>query len=184
MFHDNGWNLTREELGYDEISKAWKPLAVKRAKPGLTSISRGDVMHLSIDTTIDGGSPTPKGKGLKSSSERAMVQLTYLQSYEQVGVLQMECTSGCRCDTQRIQTLNPGRLATLNTSLWPVSESSSCTLRFTNVSPLQCGSTRGPCTKIKLVALAVSAAPEAFDRNAATTAATAHVQSTVDLGFL
>ena len=182
MFHDQGWNLTREELGYDEISKAWKPLAIKRAKPGLTSISTGDAMNLKIDTTLDGGSQAVMG--LKRSGERAMVQLTYLQSYEQVGVLQMECVSGCQCDAQRIQTLNPGRLATLNTSLWPVTESRTCTLRFTNISPLLCGSTPGPCTKIKLVALAVAATPEAFDRNAATSAATAHVQSTADLGFL
>ena len=112
------------------------------------------------------------------------MQLTYLQSYEQVGVLRIECVSGCQCATQRLQTLEPSRLATLNTTLWQVSESRMCTLRLTNVSPRDCGEVRGPCTKIKLVALAVAAAPDHFNTSAAAAAAAQHVMSTVGLDFL
>ena len=51
-------------------------------------------------------------------------------------------------------------------TLWSVSEARECSLRFTNVSPQRDAadntpaghSTQTPCTKIKLVALAVGAA--------------------------
>ena len=98
--------------------------------------------------------------------------------------MKVQCVSGCNCSEQRVQTLEPSRLATLNTTLWRVSESRSCTLRLTNVSPRDCGAVRGPCTKIKLVALAVAAAPDALDVGAAAAAAAKHVTSTVDLNFL
>ena len=115
-----------------------------------------------------------------------MVQLTYLQSYEQVGVLRVECVSGCACPTQRLQTLDPSRLATLNTMLWHVSESRSCTLRLTNVSPRHCSAAgvRGPCSKLKLVALAVAAAPDALNSSEAAAAAAKRVTSAVGLDFL
>ena len=94
-------------------------------------------------------------------------------------------SSGCSCAAQQVQTLEPSRLATLNTTLWRVSESRACTLRLTNVSPRECGkSVRGPCTKIKLVALAVAAASDSFNSSAAAAAAAKHVMSTVNLDFL
>jgi hypothetical protein len=182
ILRDQGWNLTKEELAYDESSRAWHPLAVKRVKPGLTSVSPGDVVSLQIDTTLGRHANV---SGIQLIGEHAMLQLTYLQSYEQVGVLLLECTSGCYCDPHRIQTLEPSRLATLNTTLWPVSESRKCTLRLTNASPRYCASGRGPCTKIKLVALAVAAAPDSFDVAAAAEAAARYVQrGAVGLEFL
>ena len=149
---ERGWKLTRDELAYDETSKQWQPLAVKRVKPGLTSVVPGDVVSLQIDTTLD-----RRQNAVPTTAEQPLVQLTYLQSYEQVGLLQVNCEHGCTCGQLRIQALEPTRLATLNTKLLPVSESSECTLRLTNVSPRKCGTARGPCTKIKLVALAIAA---------------------------
>ena len=103
-------------------------------------------------------------------------------------MLRVECILGCACNALNVQTLEPSRLATLNTTLWHVSEAKECVLRFTNVSPQECArdKVRGPCTKIKLVALAVAAAPDskAFDSGAAAAAAAAHVASTVNLDFL
>ena len=186
ILSDIGWNLTREELAYDEIAAAWKPLPIRRFKPGLTSVSHGDSMTLHIDTSLD-DSDSALGRPSKSygsGNEHAMVQLTYLQSYEQVGMLRIECVSGCNCTEQRLQTLEPSRLATLNTSLWRVSESRKCKLRFTNVSPNSCGAARGPCTKVKLVALAVAAAPSTLDSAAAAAAAAQHIMSAVGLDFL
>ena len=180
ILSDVGFNITKEELAYDETAGGWRPLAIRRVKPGLTSVDRGDTVSLRIDSTLgeDGG-------GSGNNAEHSMVQLTYLQSYEQVGVLRIECLDGCTCSPQRVQLLEPSRLATLNTTLWRVSESRSCTLRLTNVSPRQCMSAvRGPCSKIKLVALAVAAAPDSFDSAAAAAAAAKHVESTVGLDFL
>ena len=182
ILSDLGFNITKDELAYDETVGGWRPLAVKRVKPGLTSVDRGDTVSLRIDTTLgdDGGAAT-----VSRDAEHAMVQLTYLQSYEQVGVLRIECLDGCTCQTQRLQTLEPSRLATLNTTLWRVSESRTCTLRLTNVSPRECATgVRGPCSKVKLVALAVAAAPDNFDSAAAAAAAAKHVESTVGLDFL
>ena len=65
-----------------------------------------------------------------------------------------------------------------------MSESPLCVLRLTNISPRDCGAVRAPCSKIKLVALAVAAAPESFDSGAAAAAAARHVEETERLDFL
>eukprot|EP00966_Prymnesium_polylepis_P323220 7379433-Prymnesium_polylepis.1 len=100
----------------------------------------------------------------------------------------------------------PSRLATLNTTVWHVSPSSVCLLRFTNVSP-EDGTCRdntvrtqnsfaaaGSCSKIKLVALAVGGATADSGNGAAKLGAagargraelaSSHVESAIDLNFI
>lgn len=160
----------------------------KRAKPGLTSTSPGDSVRLRIDTSLGLGDAHGGGGAPR---EQPSVQLTYLRSYEQAGVLSVECTAGCSCAAQRIQTLDVGALATLHTAAFPVreisqsgsacrrmgmrsatphacpcptpaqvSEGPNCTLTLRNVSPRKCPTAlvaaSGPCTKLKVVALAVA----------------------------
>jgi hypothetical protein len=205
----HGWELTRDELGYDRASRTWRPIpAASRgaSKPGLTSVRRGDTVHLLIDTTFkaSGEGASEAGEGQR---RRPVLQLTYLQSYEQTGILSIACASGCTCTPQRLDTLMPSRLATLNTTVWHVSPSRVCLLRFTNVSP-EDGTCRddtvrtqknssaaaGPCSKIKLVALAVGGATADSGNGAAKLGAagargraelaSSHVENAIDLNFI
>lgn len=167
-----GWNATNEELAYDLSTRAWRPIPAggRPSKPGLTSVVPGDSMVLQVDTTLASGSTAT---GSNSNRELSTLWLTYLQSYDQTGVVRIDCISGCHCEPQTLQTLVHDRLATLNTTLWHVSESARCTLRFTNISPRTCtaaqpaadGSTP-PCTKVKLVSLAVGAVTSRFNASA------------------
>jgi hypothetical protein len=213
-----GWRLTRQELAWHAAEREWRPApSESRAgtgvgKPGLTSVTPGDVLELEISTSLEGGNRGGGGGGGKQGGgrgegfggEHAAVQVTYLQSYEQVGVVHIECVRGCSCAMKRLDALVPGRLATLNTALWRVSEARKCTLRLTNKSPpgsCGAGSAAGagvggaaPCTKIKLVALAVAAFAAAavdgkyravgFNASRVQQFANQQVSSSIELGFL
>ena len=102
----------------------------------------------------------------------ALLQLTYLQSYEQMGVLQLTCLRGCECSTLTIDAMLPSQsLATLNTTITPLTQSRACVLQLVNVARATAGlwvqgapqpsmcpekSPPEPCTKLKVVALSIS----------------------------
>ena len=165
-----GWRFTDDEEGYDSETRSWRSFRTPAKKPGLTSLTSGDVFTARVDTTLP---------HLRSES---YLQLTYLQSYEHVGVLRLSCSCGCRCAAKFVDTLLPGaKLATLNTTTLRASASANCCVSFENVSPKdgKCAlpSLRGPCLKIKLVSLTVSAF---VGNSTADPAAAGGVQFTAD----
>jgi hypothetical protein len=143
-----GWALTHAEATYN--GSAWVALAKRSKKPGLTSVTRGDAFSLAVDTTVEqtaGGAHTDP-----------VLQLTFLQSYEHVGIVSLRCVRGCTCDPMTVDTLAPTkRFATLATALsGAVSPAKLCVLRVSNASPRP-PEGAPPRTKIKLVSLAVLA---------------------------
>ena len=108
-----------------------------------------------------------------------------------MGVLRIECVKSCTCVTQVVHTLVPSRLATLNTTLWQVSQSRRCTIRLTNISPRKCDTdadgtavARGPCSKIKIVTLAVAGAVDVSNVNLHAQTQSQQVEGSVNLDFL
>ena len=163
----SGWAFTNVEVAYN--GHAWLPLAKRSKKPGLTSVTPGDSFLVSVDTSlkeeegsqaaarVSGGNAT-EGVDAMTSPSSSMVpvlQVTYLESYEQVGILHVACAQECTCQPLRIDTLQPRRrFATLSTALsGAVTRSERCILRVSNVSPPPKGNTSR--TKVKLVSLAV-----------------------------
>ena len=123
----------------------WAALAKRSKKPGLTSVTPGDAFLIEVDTMLK-----------EDDQAVPVLQLTYLQSYEQVGIVRVGCHSGCKCSRMKVNTLQPKRrFATLNTALsGAVSRSKRCVLRVSNESPKPTDGSP-PSTKIKLVSLAV-----------------------------
>ena len=148
MTQSHGFNVTSKELAYDASSNRWLEIKSTQTKPGVTSVASGDSMMLLIDTSMPEANSTTTSKS-QQHRDHPMLQLSYLQSYEQTGVLRIECVSGCTCPTQTVQTLVRTRLATLNTTMWRASEAKACALRFTNVSPRLCdgSATEEHCTR-------------------------------------
>lgn len=79
-----------------------------------------------------------------------------LKSYEQMGVLRLECIRGCACEPLLVDLLRPEtRFATLDAArTGRISRSRRCAVAFTNVSPRPVPG-QEPRTKLKLVSLAV-----------------------------
>ena len=157
-----GWLATNQEIIY---RGAWAPLPkdpAKPAKPGITSLSIGDAMELTIDTT-DTGSHTRASNEDESTpaTSRAptstALTVTFLQSYEQVGMVRFTCVRGCECAETTVDTLAPAaQFALMSTSEILVSQAHECRLRLTNVSPVS----RGPGgTKVKISELGISTGP-------------------------
>ena len=152
-----GWAQTDHECGYDRTLRGWVPaLARGTFKPGLTSVHPNDTVSLVVDSTAGGGA---------AGTATAMLQLTYLQSYDECGVLRVECVAGCVCTAATIDTLLPGaKYAALNRSAVRVSQASRCEVRLINVGRPAgggglCPTADSPCTKVKLVGLSVLREP-------------------------
>lgn len=148
-----GWHMPADELVFDKARAAWVPSGktAGKKKPGLTSVHAGDSVRLQLDTTLDGE---------RGESRSARVLITYLQSYEYAGAAELACASGCTCAPFRLLTLAPHhKFAVMNHSVMPgVSQSRHCELVLTNASPPGAGEPAcpdTPCTKVKLIALAV-----------------------------
>lgn len=149
----------------------WEPLAKRSKKPGLTSVTPGDAFEVAVDTSLreeeePAGSATAADRVIEAASPLApakkaatrfepVLQVTFLESYEQVGILRITCVRACSCKPLRVDTLKPQRrFATLSTALsGPVTRSSRCVLRVVNDSPQPIGNASR--TKVKVVSLAV-----------------------------
>lgn len=159
-------------LGGRPLMCRWVALAKRSKKPGLTSVTRGDAFFIEVDTSLSEQAPraavsgaprataasatheAPRGGADKSAVP--VLQLTYLQSYESVGVVRVACHRGCTCRSLTVDTLvTARRFATLSTALSaPVTRAAACVLRVSNESPEpEPGS--APRSKVKLVSLAV-----------------------------
>lgn len=157
-----GWLATTEEFVYDSTVArgSWGPLPrdpAKPPKPGITSLSIGDAVEITIDTTLASeAEPAPSANDTFSGA--AALSITFLQSYEQVGVLQITCLRGCECTQVTVDTRQPdAHFALLNTSELSVSQARECRVRLRNVSP----ASRAPGgTKIKISQLGVSVPPQ------------------------
>ena len=177
--NSSGWAFTNVEVMFD--GQRWVPLAKRSKKPGLTSVTPGDSFEVAVDTSLreeaDAASPPTGGAtgyarqpnhediaaaSLVSSSRPSsasvvvpVLQVTFLESYEQVGILRVSCVRACTCAPLHVDTLQPRRrFATLSTALsGPVTRAERCVLRVTNESPAPMGNASR--TKVKLVSLAV-----------------------------
>ena len=160
----SGWNQTMEV----RRSK----LNASRPNPGLTANESGAVVEMLLDTAPQNAprqANTAQAQG--QTSERVhdqhhaatrrlpLIQLLYLESYEHMGRVRVECASGCRCPGVTIDAhhavnsmslFEPLRSVTLggggdgNVSLRatrciPVSPSSSCRLSLTILSETSSG---------------------------------------------
>ena len=113
-------------------------LAKRSKKPGLTSVTRGDDFLIEVDTSLsergvahaatsaaagdaaDGKASAAAAAGGGEAGAVPVLQLTYLESYEQVGVVTVACHQGCACRNLTVDTLVPSRrFATLSTALSP-----------------------------------------------------------------
>ena len=163
-----GWHIMPGEMVYNVSSAQWENVTTASRKlRGFTSLQSGDELELSIDTTLPDTSATVGDANRTHRHDMpATVQVTYLQSYEQAGVMQLACVQGCVCDVVTVDTLQPHYPhAFMNSSSFRTSQTRNCRLRVRNVSPSasdrhsqrvqECPEERGPCTKIKLVGVAV-----------------------------
>lgn len=159
--YSTAWAYTESEVVYSLQANGWVPNPKPAKKAGLTSVTPGDRLIMKVDTSFSFKS--------NDSHLAPALQIMYLRSYEQTGILKIECTSGCRCTPWQIDTLEPKRrFATLDTAMSPpISRARSCMLAFTNISPHPRGGV--PRTKLKIVSIAVVAKryekPVVFDTN-------------------
>ena len=163
-----GWAQTNAVVRYDVSSATWlqgksqRGDAADSGKPGLVSVRPGDWIILQIDS--DSG--RPQQASARQSSTLIELSITYLQAYDQNGLLLAECIRGCECAPLVVDTLMPTkRFATLNTTRLQLTQARNCRIRFSNISPpsltreshagRQC---TGPalCTKLKIVSLSVA----------------------------
>lgn len=155
-----GWAMLHSELSYNTSISQWEARQTASIKmPGFTSVTNGDTLMLQIDTTTG----TNRHRG--SSNTSSQLKLTYLESYEQAGVVHISCHETCTCSAQSLDTLNPdSRYALMKSYSFDISQHPSCKLQLQNVSPGTnsrdlhlCPTRRGPCTKLKVAGLAILA---------------------------
>jgi hypothetical protein len=113
-------------------------------------VQTGDAMTISVDTRVPSGTPA--------------VILTFLSSYNEVGVLHVSCFEAyCSCTPGEIDTLRPKEQnAQLSTYTVEVDTSTAdCRLDLRNSSPKHrpgCSApASSPCTKVKVVGWSVVA---------------------------
>lgn len=92
----------------------------RREKPGLVSLVGGDTVELEVAVR--------RGAG-------ACIGITYLTSYEHMGVANVECMPPCSCTTMRIDALQARQRLSLfrGVELPASSPVPTCILRFTNL---------------------------------------------------
>ena len=146
-------------------SRALAPRAVN--KPGIVSVLPGAVMRLMIDTSA----PVTRTHANGTTMPVPILALTYLSSYENMGVCLISCESGCSCPIQRVdalqfaqQTAQAGSMTAdaplvRNVSIATVAEISltaarRCVLRLENV-PRDSGAKRSVASKWKLLQVRV-----------------------------
>lgn len=134
----NGWLWQEQELGYSgsavivdgNRSAGWAlvPLHGRPARPGLNSVDPGDVLTFSFDTRL-----APWGR----PNAQASLRLTFLSSYNQVGVARIACPdAGCSCDTLIWDALRPKAIfAVQETVQLNIGQAEHCKVSITNVSP-------------------------------------------------
>lgn len=86
---------------WQHCTRALAPRAVN--KPGIVSVLPGAVMRLAVDTSA----PVAQGRSSNTSAAPRMpsLALTYLASYEHMGVCIVTCESGCTCTPREIDAL-------------------------------------------------------------------------------
>ena len=70
-------------------------------KPGIVSVLPGAAMRMLVDTTA----PVAQAGRNASALPHAALALTYLASYERMGVAKVSCIKGCTCETRIIDAL-------------------------------------------------------------------------------
>ena len=84
---------------WQHCSRALAPRAVN--KPGIVSVLPGAAMRMLVDTTA----PVAQAGRNASALPHAALALTYLASYERMGVAKVSCIKGCTCETRIIDAL-------------------------------------------------------------------------------
>ena len=106
----------RGRVQWQYCSRALAPKVVN--KPGIVSVLPGAVMRFVIDTTAPvthaggGGESAPSVGNQSGAMTSASLALTYLASYEHMGVGVVSCESGCSCQPKAIDALQMAQPAT------------------------------------------------------------------------
>ena len=124
---------------WQHCTRALAPKAVN--KPGIVSVLPGAAMRLVVDTTA----PVARQGNTSMGAASAALALTYLASYERMGVAVVTCVSGCSCTPRTIDALQFAQPASAsgsselarNVSIAtvvevPVTSSRACVVRLVN----------------------------------------------------
>ena len=95
---------------WQHCTRALAPRAVN--KPGIVSVLPGAVMRIVVDTMA----PVAQHQGNGTGPLTPSLALTYLSSYEHMGVCRVTCESGCTCAPRAIDALQIAQPATSSTS--------------------------------------------------------------------
>ena len=155
------------------VAGAWQLVPRKNPRPGLNSVVPGDNVTFLLDTRV------PKGR-------HAVLGLQLLTSYNQVGVVRVECIdAGCPCEPVTFDALRPAEPHAMHGRFsLDISQSVACLVRVTNISPggvipvegasvrresqhapqrlRACPVDAGPCTKLKLYQIHLRARTQAL----------------------
>ena len=145
-------------------------------KPGIVATAAGATMRVYLDTDFYSAAASPRSGRIRSRGgggdgimlpgggalERrtSLVQLTYLTSYNQMGIAEVTCEGGCSCAAQRVdahQTSPTRNVSVVRTSSFEVSAAAACVLRFVVLEE----SSSGGGHKWKLTQVAVTPTAEA-----------------------
>lgn len=155
-----GWFFSQHEYAFDTSNRScsgwqgggqaapdacWSARTLRAPKPGLTSLRRGDAIEIAVDASVPHGAPA--------------IEIAYLASYEQVGVLRVACLHNCTCAPVDVDALRPAEShAQLAAAAVALDAGASrdrlrdCRLGLTNASP---EARRAP--KVKVVGWSVVA---------------------------
>lgn len=123
-------------------------------KWGWTGMAVGDWAELQLDTRAD-------GKGVKEDKDgkkvKANIWLSYLRSYEHMGVARVECRSGCSCDSSRLDGTWERQVSLQQIHMFKASQHAKCVIRVTIVD--ERGEVESDGHKITLMAVMVTQFP-------------------------
>ncbi|KAL4423591.1 hypothetical protein ABPG77_004631 [Micractinium sp. CCAP 211/92] len=99
-----------------------------RATWGWTGLQPGQWAELVLDTRADGKSIKADKDGKKV---KANIWLSYLRSYEHMGVARVECRSGCKCEPTKIDGTWKDQVSLQQIHMFRVSQHPKCVVRVT-----------------------------------------------------
>ena len=121
-FQPRGWVYCSRAL----VDTGDGQLRSSKLSPGTTARVPGATMEFALDTSSQISSRAG-GRGVQSltsrpplhaSVEHVQMRLTYLQSYERHGIVQLTCVRGCTCAEQRIDAHTPPASGRRNESVF------------------------------------------------------------------
>lgn len=117
---DIGWTFSTDEVHFDEKTNQ----NVTAYKPGWTATVVGSAMTFRTNTLMLQRQP----------SEFVEVHLTYLSSYQHMGVANVQCTTSCKCNETQIDAASSEKVSLNKVAVLAVTQSRTCYLKLTLLS--------------------------------------------------